>query len=68
MNKVKMKVSKSEPGFGWMNRVLWIDLSSMEVSVRKSRHYLPEFLGGRGLAIKIAWEPTRSPTSRYLPA
>jgi aldehyde:ferredoxin oxidoreductase len=60
MKEVKINVPRSDPGFAWMNRLLWIDLSSMVVSTRESNSYLPEYLGGRGLAAKIAWESRRS--------
>ncbi len=65
MRVVKTKVPPTEPGCGWMNRILRIDLSSMQVSSLESKEYLPAFLGGRGLAAKIAWDEYPRPVDPF---
>ena len=50
-----------------MNRILRIDLSAMTVRAQESGGYLPEFLGGRGLAAKIAWDEYLRPIDPFDP-
>jgi aldehyde:ferredoxin oxidoreductase len=42
--------------FGWVNRLLRIDLSTHHIWAEETARYLPDFLGGRGLAAKIVWD------------
>ena len=65
MRQVRMRVAAADPGFAWMNRVLRIDLSTMEVRAQESRHHLPEYLGGRGLAARIAWDEYPRPVDPF---
>ena len=41
---------------GWMGRLLEIDLSSGTISERDTMPYLDDYLGGRTLAARLAWE------------
>ena len=50
-----------------MNRILRIDLSSMEVRSQESSSYFPEYLGGRGIAAKIAWDEYPKPVDPFSP-
>lgn len=43
----------------WVNRVLRIDLSTMRVEVHEAGPYVPEYLGGRGIATRICYIPTK---------
>jgi len=65
MKTIKANVPPVEPGFGWMNRILSIDLSSMQVGSRETTDYVPAFLGGRGLAAKIAWDEYPRPIDPF---
>ena len=65
MREIRKKVPPAVPGLAYMDRILWIDLSTMGVSARESRHYLPQFLGGRGLAAKIAWDEYPRPVDPF---
>jgi aldehyde:ferredoxin oxidoreductase len=67
MESTILRVSRAKPGFGYMNRILRIDLSSMTVHSQDSSVYLPDFLGGRGLAIKIAWDEYPTPIDPFDP-
>ena len=41
---------------GWAGKILWVDLSSGSHFTEETSPYLPDYLGGRGLAAKIAWD------------
>lgn len=41
---------------GWAGRILWVDLTSGKVWAEATAKYAEDFLGGRGLAAKIAWD------------
>ena len=68
MKAIKGKIRAVESGYGWMNRILRIDLSSMQISAHESEHLYPTFLGGRGFAAKIAWDeyPQSDACARFL--
>jgi len=42
--------------YGWTGKILRVDLSSGEVSTIDTARYIPDFLGGVGIAARIAWE------------
>ncbi|MEA3407667.1 MAG: aldehyde ferredoxin oxidoreductase N-terminal domain-containing protein [Chloroflexota bacterium] len=42
--------------FGWTGKILNVDLSSGEVSYIDTTDYVPAFIGGLGVAARIAWE------------
>ncbi|MFP3897067.1 MAG: aldehyde ferredoxin oxidoreductase N-terminal domain-containing protein [Anaerolineales bacterium] len=42
--------------YGWTGRILNVDLSSGEVSHIDTTDYVPAFIGGVGVAARIAWE------------
>ncbi len=41
---------------GWVGRILWVDLSSGRMEERDTLTYGRDYLGGRGIAAKIAWD------------
>ena len=45
-----------EESFGWVGKLLWIDLTEGKMEERETLEYVPSFLGGRGIASKIAWD------------
>jgi len=53
--------------YGWMGKILKIDLSSSEISTMDTTKYVPDFLGGKGLSIKIASEILKKGTGAYDP-
>ena len=67
MKTTTIRVEKANPGFGYMNRILRINLSSMEAHSQDSREYLPDFIGGRGVAVKIAWDEYPEPVDPFAP-
>ncbi|MFP3896990.1 MAG: aldehyde ferredoxin oxidoreductase N-terminal domain-containing protein, partial [Anaerolineales bacterium] len=42
--------------YGWTGKILRVDLSEGEVSTIDTKEYVPEFVGGLGMAARIAWE------------
>jgi aldehyde:ferredoxin oxidoreductase len=42
--------------YGWTGAILRIDLSSGEVSTIPTERYAPDYIGGVGIAARIAWE------------
>lgn len=42
--------------YGWTGEILRVDLSSGEVSAVDTMKYAPDFIGGVGMASRIAWE------------
>ena len=45
----------SQP-YGWAGKILRVDLSSREISTEDTLRWGMDYLGGRGLAARIAWE------------
>lgn len=50
-----------------MNRILRIDLTEMKAWPEDSAELVPDFLGGRGLAIKVAWDGFDQPVDPFDP-
>ncbi len=42
--------------YGWTGKILRVDLSSGQVSTSDTKQYVPQFVGGLGVAAKIAWD------------
>lgn len=53
-------------GFGWMGKILEIDLSDKEINEKKTSAY-SEYIGGRAMAARIAWEKIPPGTDPYNP-
>ena len=54
--------------FGWTGRILAVDLSAGEVAIDDSERWTPDYLGGRALAGRLAWERIPPRTDPYAPA
>ena len=68
MKPVTVKVRRYESMHGWANRILRVDLSEMRVAVQETTPYVPDYLGARGIAARIAWEEYPEPTGEFDPA
>jgi aldehyde:ferredoxin oxidoreductase len=42
--------------FGWVGKILDVDLTTREIGVRDTMAYADEYVGGRALASRIAWD------------
>jgi aldehyde:ferredoxin oxidoreductase len=54
--------------YGWANRILRIDLANKHISVQEAAHYVPEYLGARGIAARICWDEYPEPVEPFDPA
>ena len=61
------QISRFEPMHAWTNRILRIDLSEMRAWAHESAPYVPDFLGARGIAAKIAWDEYPEPVDAFDP-
>lgn len=50
---------------GWMGRILDVDLTSGAITERDTMAYAAQFLGGRALAARLAWEAIPPGTGAY---
>jgi len=41
---------------GWMGKILRVDLSDGEIGEIDTEKYVPEFIGGYGMALKLMWD------------
>ena len=53
---------------GWANRILRVDLSDMRITAQETAPYVPDYLGARGIAAKIAWDEYPEPVGEFDPA
>lgn len=58
---VKERVARFQGMHGWANRILRVDLGDMRVDVQETAPYVPEYLGARGIAARLAWEEVPEP-------
>jgi aldehyde:ferredoxin oxidoreductase len=42
--------------YGWVGKILWVNLSDYTVQTLSTLDYGPKYIGGRGIAARIAWE------------
>ena len=53
--------------YGWTGKILEVDLTSGAATTRESAPYLREYVGGRALAAKIAWDEIPRQATPYDP-
>jgi aldehyde:ferredoxin oxidoreductase len=54
--------------YGWMGKILYIDLSTSKISEFSTQPYVEKYLGGRGIASRIYWEKVRPEIGAFDPA
>lgn len=42
--------------YGWIGKILWINLSDRTTRLLNTMDYGPQYIGGRGIAARIAWD------------
>ncbi len=80
MHSRSFPLQKGEPGmntpfaeragneiYGWTGRVLRVDLTAGEVSTVDTLRYVPAFVGGVGVAARIAWEELKPDVGPFDP-
>ncbi|MFO7917271.1 MAG: aldehyde ferredoxin oxidoreductase N-terminal domain-containing protein [Anaerolineae bacterium] len=60
-------LERFEPLCGWRNRILRVDLSEGRIWAQQTAPYVPDYLGGRGLAAKILWDEYPEPVGSLAP-
>ena len=53
--------------YGWTGRILRVDLSQGNVSTDDTAQYVPQFIGGIGVAAKIAWDELKPGVNAFDP-
>jgi len=53
--------------YGWTGRILRVDLSSGEISTFDTMKYVPDFIGGLGVASRMAWEELSPGVDAFAP-
>lgn len=57
----------NKKNYGWMGKILEIDLTTGTLNVRDTLSYASEYMGGRALAARIAWEDINKGIGPYDP-
>ncbi len=52
---------------GWTGKILRVDLSTGRVSTMDTANYVPKYLGGMGVAAKIAWDELKPGVGAFDP-
>jgi len=53
--------------FGWMGKILDVDLTTRKTSIRDTMAYADDYIGGRAMASRIAWDEIPAGTTPYDP-
>jgi aldehyde:ferredoxin oxidoreductase len=53
--------------FGWVGKILFIDLTSGTTTTAPTTNYVPKFLGGRALAAKLYWDSVPATCAAFDP-
>ena len=61
------RLERFAPTCGWANRLLRVDLSDRTVRVQPLDGYVPDYIGGRGLAARLAWDECPEPVDAFSP-
>jgi aldehyde:ferredoxin oxidoreductase len=68
VSRVRKQVGRFGRMYAWANRILRVDLSSMQVEVQPTAPYVPQYLGARGIAARLCWEEYPDPVGPFAPA
>jgi len=55
MKETTVNLERFAPRHGWANRLLRVNLSDRSITAEPIDPYVPDFLGARGIADRIAW-------------
>ena len=68
MREVRAELPRFAPMYAWANRILRVDLTQMKIWAQETAPYVPDYLGARGIAARIAWEEYPEPMDPFDPA
>ena len=57
----------TQPLSGWAGAILRVDLSHRHIETAATSRYVPEYVGGKGIATRIAWDELMPGTGPYSP-
>jgi aldehyde:ferredoxin oxidoreductase len=67
MNAITVTLPRFSPRYGWANRLLRVDLSNASITVQPLDEYIPDYIGGRGVAVRLAWDEYPQPVDPFAP-
>jgi aldehyde:ferredoxin oxidoreductase len=53
--------------YGWVGKILKVDLSNNDISTIDTLKYIPDYIGGLGISIRIAWDMLKEGVGPYDP-
>ncbi|MFC2106142.1 aldehyde ferredoxin oxidoreductase N-terminal domain-containing protein [Candidatus Bipolaricaulota bacterium] len=65
MKPTTVQLERFEQMYGWANRLLRVNLSTMKIEAHPTASYVPDFLGARGIAAKICWDEYPEPVPPF---
>ena len=68
MKPTSVALPRFAPMPPWANRILRVDLSAMTIRATETAPYLPDYLGARGLAVRLCWDEYPEPVGAFDPA
>jgi aldehyde:ferredoxin oxidoreductase len=68
MRPITVNLDRYGSKHGWANRILRVDLSDMRIWAQETAPYIPDYLGGRGIAARICWDEYAEPVGPFEPA
>lgn len=51
--------------YGWVGKILRVDLTSRTITAEDTAKYVPDYIGGKGIATRIAWDELKPVTGPY---
>ena len=52
---------------GWAGRILRVDIGTGEITTEETAKYVPDYIGGKGIATRIAWNELKPGVGPYDP-
>ena len=68
MRPTTAELPRFEPMHAWANRILRVDLSDMRIWAQETTPHVPDYLGARGIAARIAWDEYPEPVGEFDPS
>ncbi|MFO7697929.1 MAG: aldehyde ferredoxin oxidoreductase N-terminal domain-containing protein [Anaerolineae bacterium] len=68
MKPITVTLPRCAPRFGWANRLLRVDLSAASITAAPLDGYIPDYIGGRGVAVRLAWDEYPLPEDPFSPS
>ena len=62
-----MNLRSSDKVFGWTGKILDVNLTTGSMRTRDTLAYVPDYIGGRAMASRIAWDEIPPGTRAYAP-